>query len=261
MSLTQEQKKRYKRNTMLPIVGVKGQEKLLTSKVLLVGAGGLGSPAGLYLTAAGIGTLGVMDGDTVDLSNLQRQILYKTKDIGQSKALIATQCFQALNPDTTINTYHQRLTTTNAHDIIKDYHFVLDCTDNFASKFLIADTCHQTNTPYSHAGISQCTGQLMTVLPGQTACFRCLFHAPPPEELVPPPSTTGVMGVLPGVIGSLQATEALKFLLGAGDLLTNTLMTYDALTMNIRRMKLNPNPACPLCGSFALPTPDEGLSP
>jgi len=257
MTLTEAQSNRYKRNIMLPDVGIKGQEKLLASKVLLVGAGGLGSPASLYLTAAGVGTLGLMDGDSVDITNLQRQILYKTKDIGYGKADTATQYLKALNPNVTINTYSERLTTTNAQEIIATYDFVLDCTDNYASKFLITDACHLANTPYSHAGISQFTGQLMTVLPGETACFRCLFQEPPPEDLVPPPSATGVMGVLPGVIGSLQATEALKFLLGIGDSLTNTLMTYDALTMNIRKMKLNRNPLCSLCG---VPSPGT-LSP
>lgn len=247
MPLNKNQLNRYHRNILLPTLGPCGQEKLLASKVLLVGAGGLGAPAALYLTAAGVGSIGVIDHDRVDLSNLQRQVLYKTSDIGRSKADAARDALQALNPDVCITPYPERLTSSNAIARIKGYDFVIDCTDNFATKFLIADACHFSKTPYSHAGISAFTGQLMTVLPGVTTCFRCVFTEPPPTDLVPPPSTQGVMGVLPGVIGSLQATETIKFLTNQGDLLTDSLLTYDALSMTFRRMNVVRNEACALC--------------
>ncbi len=249
MSLTEEQIERYSRHIILPEVGGAGQERLLAGKVLLVGSGGLGCPAGLYLAAAGVGTLGIMDGDVVDLSNLQRQVAHHTPDIGRPKVESAAAKFKAINPDVNIRTYRERLTADNALEILRDYDFVIDGTDNFASKFLVADACHFAGKPYAHAGILRFDGQLMSVLPGKTACYRCVFHAPPPAGAVPSCSVAGVLGVLAGVIGTLQATEAIKFLLGKGELLTNKLLVYNGLRATFRTVTLARNPDCPLCGT------------
>jgi molybdopterin/thiamine biosynthesis adenylyltransferase len=249
MSLTEAQIERYARNILLPEVGGGGQERLLAGRVLLVGTGGLGCPAGLYLTAAGVGTLGIMDGDEVELSNLQRQIAHHTPDLGRPKVESAAAKFQAINPDVQIRVYRERLTAANAPAILRDYDFVIDATDNLPSKFLIADACHLAGKPYAHAGILGFSGQLMTVLPGRTACYRCVFHAPPPPGAAPTCAQAGVLGVLPGVIGTLQATEAIKFLLGQGELLTNKLLVYDGLRANFRKVALGRHPGCPLCGT------------
>jgi molybdopterin/thiamine biosynthesis adenylyltransferase len=229
-------------------VGGAGQEKLLGSKVLIIGAGGLGAPAGLYLAAAGIGTIGIVDSDKVDLTNLQRQIIHHTNDVGIEKIKSAENKMRAINPDVTVQTYQTRVNAKNITDIIRKYDFVIDGTDNFGAKFLINDACYFEKIPLSHAGILRFHGQLITILPGETTCYRCIFNAPPPANTVPSCSQAGVLGVLAGVIGSLQATEAIKYLLGLGKLLTGTLLTYDALEMNFRAVKLNRNPNCPLCG-------------
>ena len=249
MSLSDSQIERYSRHIILPEVGGKGQEKLLAGRVLLVGAGGLGCPAGLYLAAAGVGTLGLMDADVVDLTNLQRQIAHTTADLGVPKVESAAVKFRAINPDVHLRLYQEKLTAANALEILRDYDFVIDGTDNFAAKFLVADACHFAQKPYSHAGILRFDGQLITVLPGQTACYRCLFVKPPPRGAVPSCSQAGVLGVLAGVVGSLQATEALKYLLGVGDLLTNRLLTYDAKKLNFRSVNVKRNAHCPLCGT------------
>jgi molybdopterin/thiamine biosynthesis adenylyltransferase len=254
MSLTEQQMERYSRHIILEQVGGAGQEKLLASSVLLVGAGGLGAPAALYLAAAGIGTIGVIDGDKVDLSNLQRQIIHHTPDVGQDKVVSAHRKIRAINPDTKVRTYNQRATADNIGQIIAEYDFVIDGTDNFPAKFLINDACYFEKIPFSHAGILQFDGQLITVLPGETTCYRCIFSAPPPANAVPSCSQAGVLGVLAGVIGSLQATEAIKYLLGVGELLTSTLLTYNALTMEFRKVRLVRNPDCPLCGQDPLIT-------
>ncbi len=248
MRLTEAQIERYSRHILLPEVGGKGQERLLAGRVLIIGAGGLGCPAGLYLAAAGVGTMGIMDADVVDLSNLQRQVAHATPDIGKAKVESAAEKFRAINPDVTVRTYRERLTAANALSILQDYDFVIDGTDNFASKFLVADACHFAGKPYSHAGILRFDGQLMTVLPRRTACYRCVFHAPPPAGAVPSCSQAGVLGVVAGVLGTLQAAEALKFLLDQGDLLTNTLLVYDALRADFRKVSVKRNPKCPLCG-------------
>jgi molybdopterin/thiamine biosynthesis adenylyltransferase len=229
-------------------VGSVGQEKLLSSKVLIIGAGGLGSPAGLYLVAAGVGTIGIVDADKVELANLHRQIIHHTADMGLEKVKSAENKMRAINPDVTVRTYHQRAKADNIREIIREYNFIIDAADNFATKFLINDACYFEKVPFSHAGVLKFHGQLMTVLPGETTCYRCIFNAPPPAGAVPSSSQAGVLGVLPGVIGSLQATEAIKYLLGLGKLLTDTLLTYDALEMEFRAVKLNRNPNCPLCG-------------
>lgn len=255
MSLTEEQIERYSRHWILPEVGVRGQERLLGGKVLLVGAGGLGSPAGLYLAAAGVGTVGIVDADVVHVSDLQRQVLYSTGDLAKPKVDCAAARMRAINPDVRVNTRRERLTASNAPDLLRGYDFVLDGTDCFASKFLVADACHFAAKPYAHAGVLRFEGQVMTVRPRESACYRCIFHAPPPPEAVPSCSRPGVLGVLAGVIGTLQAAEAIKFLLGRGDLLTNSLLVYDALKTTFRKVALTRNPGCPLCG--ATPTITE----
>jgi len=248
VELTEEQIKRYSRHIILEEVGGEGQQKLLESKMLIIGAGGLGSPAGLYLAAAGVGTIGVIDADKVDLTNLQRQVIHHTGDVGTKKVVSAKNKMLAINPDITVNTYEQRAMAANIREIIREYDFVIDGTDNFPAKFLINDACYFEKKPFSHAGILRFDGQLITVLPGETTCYRCIFDAPPPEGAVPSCSQAGVLGVLAGVIGSLQATEAMKYILGIGDLLTDQLLAYNALTMDFRKANLKRNPRCPICG-------------
>jgi len=251
VALSEQQIERYSRHIILDQIGGKGQERLLASKVLIVGAGGLGAPAALYLAAAGVGTLGLIDDDKVDLTNLQRQVIHHTPDVGTPKVVSAKTKITAINPDVHVNTYQLRATAGNVGAIVREYDFVIDGTDNFASKFLVNDACFFERKAFSHAGILRFHGQLITVLPGESVCYRCIFHEPPPKWAVPSCSQAGVLGVLAGVIGSLQATEAIKYLLGIGDLLTNTLLTCDALTMTFRAVKLNRNPNCSLCGSNA----------
>jgi molybdopterin/thiamine biosynthesis adenylyltransferase len=249
MNLTETQIERYSRHIILPEVGGRGQERLLEGRVLLVGAGGLGSPAGLYLAAAGVGTIGVVDADVVDLSNLQRQVIHSTADLGTPKVDSAAAKMRAINPDVRVNVYRERLTAANALAILAEYDFVIDGTDNFAAKFLVADACHFAGKPYSHAGILRFDGQTMTVLPGRTACYRCVFGKPPPAGAVPSCSQAGVLGVLAGVMGTLQATEAIKFLLGQGRLLTDRLLVYGALDLRFREVSVKQGPDCPLCGN------------
>ncbi|MDP6636501.1 MAG: molybdopterin-synthase adenylyltransferase MoeB [Phycisphaerae bacterium] len=248
MALNEQQIERYSRHIILEQVGGTGQEKLLESKVLIVGAGGLGSPAALYLAAAGVGTIGIIDADNVDLTNLQRQIIHHTPDVGTPKVQSASDKMKELNSDVTVRTYHEWALAANIRDIVRDYDFVIDGTDNFPAKFLINDACYFEKKAFSHAGILRFDGQLITVIPGQTTCYRCIFEGPPPVGAVPSCSQAGVLGVLAGVIGSLQATEAIKYVLGLGDLVTNRLLTYDALKMKFRSIELKRNPDCPLCG-------------
>ena len=248
MALTESQIERYSRHIILKEVGGKGQQKLLDSKVLIIGAGGLGAPIALYLAAAGIGTIGIADADTVDLSNLQRQVIHFTPDIGKPKVISAKEKIEAINPDVQVRTYHEWISAANIMAIIKEYDFVVDGTDNFAAKFLINDACVLAGKPYSHGGILQFVGQTITVLPGHSTCYRCIFPTPPPKDAIPTCSQTGVIGVLPGVIGSIQATEAIKFLLGKGELLVGRILMYDALGMKFRDVAINRNPNCPVCG-------------
>jgi molybdopterin/thiamine biosynthesis adenylyltransferase len=203
----------------------------------------------LYLAAAGVGTIGIIDADKVDVTNLQRQIIHHTEDVGVDKVRSAEAKMRAINPDVTVKTYREWAKAENIREIIREYDFVLDGTDNFPAKFLVNDACYFEKIPFSHAGILRFDGQLMTVIPGETACYRCIFHCPPPVDAVPSCSQAGVLGVLAGVIGSLQATETIKYILGTGDLLTNTLLVYNALKMDFRKVRLQPNPDCPLCGS------------
>ena len=248
MELTEKQIERYSRHIALEQVGGTGQKKLLSSKVLIVGIGGLGSVAALYLAAAGVGTLGIVDPDKVDLTNLQRQIIHHTSDIGNDKVKSAQAKVNAINPDVTVIPYHLMVKADNIREIINGYDFVIDATDNFSAKFLINDACYFEKIPFSHAGVLQFYGQLMTILPGKSTCYRCVFDSPPPAGAVPSCCQTGLLGILPGVIGSLQATEAIKYILGLGKLLTDTLLSYDALEMDFRSVKFTRNSSCSLCG-------------
>lgn len=250
MKLTNEQLERYSRNIIVPQIGGKGQKKLLESKVLVIGAGGLGSPTALYLAAAGIGTIGIVDNDVVDLSNLQRQILHKTANIGVPKVQSAKERLEGLNPDVNVITYHEFVDSSNIKDIIadQDYDFIIDGTDNFPIKFLINDAAVLLKKPFSHAGILRFGGQTMTYVPGQGPCYRCVFETPPPAGAVPSCKEAGILGAVGGVIGSIQATEAIKYILGAGELLTGYLLTYDALTMTFRKIRIHANKECAICG-------------
>ncbi|UFS69168.1 molybdopterin-synthase adenylyltransferase MoeB [Geomonas sp. RF6] len=248
MKLTEDQITRYSRHILLKEVGGKGQRKLLNGKVLIIGAGGLGAPIALYLAAAGVGQIGIADADEVDLSNLQRQVIHFTPDVGKAKVLSAKEKMLAINPDLNVKTYQEWVSAANIREMIEEYDFVIDGTDNFAAKFLINDACVLAGKPYSHGGILQFDGQTMTVKPGESACYRCIFPDPPPKEAIPTCSQAGVIGVLPGVLGTLQATEAIKFLLGAGDLLTGRLLTYSALRMRFREIPVKKSAKCPICG-------------
>lgn len=259
MKLSSEQIERYSRHIILSQVGGKGQEKILSGKVLIIGTGGLGAPAAMYLAAAGVGEIGLVDFDAVDLSNLQRQIIHQTQDVGKAKVESGRETIAAMNPDVKVNTYNETVNSSNIEDIIKDrdYDFIIDGTDNFPAKFLINDACVLLGKPFSHAGIIRFQGQTMTYAPGQGPCYRCVFENPPPPDAVPTCRQAGVLGVMGGVIGTLQATEALKYLLGIGDLLTGYLLTYDALTMTFRKVKLSANPRCAVCGEH--PTIDKPI--
>ena len=249
MDFSEEQIERYSRHILLSEVGVEGQEKLLNSKVLIIGTGGLGAPAAMYLAAAGVGTIGLVDGDVVDLSNLQRQIIHQTKDVGKSKVQSGKETINELNPDVNVITYNELVTSENIMDIIKNYDFILDGTDNFAAKFLINDACVLAKKPFSHAGIIRFKGQLTTYIPdNNTPCYRCIFQTPPPEGMVPTCREAGVLGVMGGVIGTLQATEAIKYILGLGQTLAGYLLTYDGLKMEFKKIKINHNKKCGVCG-------------
>lgn len=248
MAFTNEQLERYSRHIILKEVGVKGQKKLLNSKVLIIGAGGLGAPAAMYLAAAGVGTIGIADADEVDLSNLQRQVIHTTNDLGKPKVESAKETMQAINPDVNVITYHEFIASDNILDIIKDYDFVLDGTDNFPAKFLINDACVMAKKPFCHAGIIRFKGQLMTWVPdSDVPCYRCVFKNPPPKDAVPTCKQAGVIGAMAGVIGCLQAMEAIKYITGAGDLLTGYLLTYDALKNDFHKIKLPLDKKCAVC--------------
>jgi len=239
---------RYSRNIILQEIGIEGQEKICNGSVLVIGAGGLGSPALLYLAAAGVGRIGIVDFDKVDLTNLQRQIIHFTPDVGKSKVLAAKEKLEALNPEVKVETYDVLLSSENIREIIKNYDFVIDGTDNFRSKFLINDACYFEGKPLSHGGILRFFGQTMTIIPGKSACYRCVFNSPPPKDAVPTCSQAGILGSVAGILGTIQATEALKYLTGAGDLLVNTLLTFDAKTFNFRKINLKKQDGCRLCG-------------
>ena len=244
---TEDQIKRYSRHIILPQVGGKGQRKLLESSVLLVGAGGLGSPAALYLAAAGVGRLGIVDFDTVDLSNLQRQILHHVRDVGRPKVDSAQDTIRDINPDVKVVPYRTQLTSENILDIIKDYDVVLDGTDNFPTRYLINDACVMGGKPNVHGSIFLFEGQATTFVPGR-GCYRCLYPNPPPPGTVPSCAEAGVLGVLPGIVGTIQAIEAIKLVVGIGEPLVNRLLLFDALTMEFRTLKVRRDKNCPMCG-------------
>lgn len=248
MDFTEDRIQRYSRHILLQDVGVEGQEKISNGKVLIVGAGGLGAPVALYLAAAGVGTIGIIDGDVVDLSNLQRQVIHFTADVDKPKVISAKEKINQINPDVNVITYQELLTAENALDIIKDYDFIVDGTDNFPVKFLINDACVIAQKPFSHGGILRFDGQTLTYVPG-SACYRCLFHSPPPPNAVPTCSQAGVLGAIAGMLGTIQAAEVLKFFTGTGDLLTNRLLTFNAKTMEFRTVHTNPRESCPVCGT------------
>ncbi len=254
VGLSDEQLERYSRHIILDEVGPAGQEKLLASRVLIIGAGGLGSPVSMYLAAAGVGTIGIVDGDTVDLSNLQRQIAYQTSDLGHAKVTSAAARMVAINPDVKVRQHAERAEPATILPLIADYDFVVDATDSFPSKFLINDACVLGRKPFVHAGILRFEGQLLTVLPGETACYRCLFHAPPPPNAVPSCAQVGILGAVAGVVGCLQATEALKYLLGRGDLITDAILTWNALGADFRKVRAKRDPNCPVCGAHPVIT-------
>ncbi len=242
-----EQICRYSRHITLQEVGGKGQERLLSSKVLCIGAGGLGSPIIQYLAAAGIGTIGIADDDVVDLSNLQRQVIHGG-NVDMPKVESAAQFVNKLNPDVDVKTYYERITPKNILDIIKDYDIVVDCSDNFATRYLVNDACVLTGKTLSHGSIFRFEGQVTTILPNKGPCYRCLFEHAPPAGMVPNCQETGVIGVLPGIIGLIQATEVVKYLLGLGELLTGRMIYYDATQMTFDEIKIKKNPTCPVCG-------------
>jgi molybdopterin/thiamine biosynthesis adenylyltransferase len=253
MDFTNEQLERYSRHIILKEVGPAGQQRLSEGRVLIIGAGGLGAPAAMYLAAAGVGVIGVADADTVDLSNLQRQIIHATPDVGKAKVVSAGETMHAMNPDVEVVTYETWIDSSNIRAVIgdRDYDFIIDATDNFPVKFLINDACVLLGKPFSHGGIIRFAGQLMTYVPGEGPCYRCAFEGPPPPGLVPTCSQAGVIGVMGGVIGTLQAAEAIKFLLGTGGLLTGHLLTYDALAPDFRKVKIGVNRRCRVCGENA----------
>lgn len=247
-TLTAEQRERYSRHLLVPEVGEAGQLRLLASKVLLVGAGGLGSPAGLYLAAAGVGTLGLVDSDVVDRSNLQRQVLHTNASVGKPKTESAAATLRALNPDVNVVRHDLRLDSSNVLDVIAPYDVIVDGCDNFTTKYLVNDAAVLTGKPVVYGSIFRFDGQASVFVPRQGPCYRCLYPEPTPQELAPSCDEAGVLGVLPGVLGLIQATEALKLLLERGTTLKGRLLTYDALAMTFKEFKLRRDPACALCG-------------
>jgi molybdopterin/thiamine biosynthesis adenylyltransferase/rhodanese-related sulfurtransferase len=252
-TLTHEQRERYGRHILLPEVGEKGQQHLLESKVLLLGAGGLGSPAALYLAAAGVGTLGIVDMDVVDASNLQRQILHNVDRIGERKVDSAKKTLTQLNPDVDVVTYDVRFGADNVLDIIDGYDVIVDGTDNFPTRYLLNDASLLKRIPVVHGSIFRFEGQVSVFKPYEGPCYRCLLPEPPPAELAPSCAEAGVLGVLPGIIGSIQALEAIKLVLDLGDPLIGRLLAYDALEESFRTFKVRRDPECPACGANAAP--------
>jgi molybdopterin/thiamine biosynthesis adenylyltransferase/rhodanese-related sulfurtransferase len=252
-TMSADQRNRYQRHLLLPEVGEKGQMKLLGSKVLLLGAGGLGSPAALYLAAAGVGTLGIIDMDVVDASNLQRQILHNTERIGMRKVDSAKITLTAMNPDLTVKTYDMRLGADNILDIIDGYDVIVDGTDNFPTRYLVNDAALLKNIPVVHGSIFRFEGQVTVFAPYVGPCYRCMIPEPPPAELAPSCAEAGVLGVLPGIVGSIQAVETIKILLDLGEPLIGRLLTYDSLDQSFRTFKVRRDPECPACGEHAGP--------
>ena len=246
--LTEAQRSRYSRHLLIPEVGEAGQAKLLAAKVLLIGAGGLGSPSALYLAAAGVGRLGLIDDDVVDASNLQRQVIHSTERVGMAKTESARKTIAGLNPDVAVDEHRLRLNRDNALELFAPYDLIVDGSDNFGTRYLVNDACTLLRKPQVHGSIFRFDGQATTFLPGGP-CYRCLFPEPPPPELAPSCQEAGVLGALPGIIGVIQAIEALKLILGAGEPLAGRLLLYDALEQRFREVKYAKDPACPACGA------------
>jgi len=248
VELNREEFLRYGRHLIIPEVGLEGQRRLKSASVLIIGAGGLGSPLAFYLTAAGVGRIGIVDFDVVDLSNLQRQILHTTKDVGRSKLESAREKLESLNPNVKIETYEMRLTSENALDLIKEYDIVVDGTDNFPTRYLVNDACVFLKKPNVYGSIFRFEGQVSVFYADKGPCYRCLYKEPPPPGLVPSCAEGGVLGVLPGIIGTIQALETIKLILGIGEPLIGKLLLFDALMMKFRELKLRKDPECPVCG-------------
>ncbi|MDR2081174.1 MAG: molybdopterin-synthase adenylyltransferase MoeB [Campylobacteraceae bacterium] len=248
MEFSKEEITRYSRHLILPEVGLDGQKRLKDAKILLIGSGGLGAPIALYLAAAGIGTVGIVDFDEVDISNLQRQIIHTTKDIGRPKIASAADKIKAINPHVKVLSYNTKLTSKNALDIIKDFDAVADCTDNFPTRYLVNDACVILNKPSFYGSIYRFDGQSSVFYANKGPCYRCLYPSPPPAGFAPSCAEGGVLGVLPGIIGCIQANEIIKFLLGAKDLLVGRLLTFDAWKMKFREFKIQKDENCPICG-------------
>ncbi|TAL13244.1 MAG: molybdopterin-synthase adenylyltransferase MoeB [Chloroflexota bacterium] len=259
--LSKAQQQRYSRHLLIPEVGTAGQSKLLESKVLLVGAGGLGSPAALYLAAAGVGTLGIIDFDVVDVSNLQRQILHTTDRVGEKKVESARKTIQALNPDVTVIPHEEMLVGSNVERIISGYDAILDGTDTFETRYLLNDAAVAAGIPVVHASVFRFEGQLTTFIPYEGPCYRCLYPTPPPPELAPGCSVAGVLGVVPGIMGLLQANEVLKVLLGIGTTLAGRLLLFDALEAEFTELTLRRDPTCPVCSDDARAARERGDAP
>jgi len=247
IEFTDEQIERYSRHIILPEVGGSGQQKMLEARVLLLGAGGLGSPAAYYLAAAGIGNLGIVDFDRVDLSNLQRQIIHSTERIGMLKTESAKKTIQALNPDVNVTLYNEKMDSSNIMSLIKDYDYVVDGSDNFPTRYLVNDACVMRNKTLIHGSIYRFEGQVTVFKPGDGPCYRCLYPEPPPPGMVPNCQEGGVLGVLAGVIGNLQVVEVLKLVLGIGKTLVGKLLIYDALNTEFRNLRLRKDENCPIC--------------
>ena len=252
--LRADQKARYRRHLSLPEVGEEGQARLASARVLLLGAGGLGSPAALYLAAAGVGTIGIVDSDVVEVSNLQRQVLHRNADAGRPKTESARDALTALNPEVKVVTFAERLTAANVLSIVRGFEIVVDGGDNFPTRYLLNDACVQEGIPLVHGSVYRFEGQATTLLPGVGPCYRCLYPAPPPPELAPSCAEAGVLGVLPGLIGLVQTNEVLKLLLGIGTPLVGRLLTFDALGTRISELALRRDPACPTCRPGAVIT-------
>ncbi len=258
-SFSAEQRERYSRHLLVPEVGVEGQQKLLDARVLLLGAGGLGSPTALYLAAAGVGTLGIVDDDVVDLSNLQRQVIHTTERIGTPKVDSAAETIKALNPDVEVVGYPTRLDASNIIEIIGGWDIIVDGADNFPTRYLLNDASIRLGIPVVSAAILGFEGQLSVFAPGRGPCYRCLFRQPPPAELAPSCGANGVIGVLPGTMGLLQATEVIKLIIGAGDPLIGRLLMYDALAASFTELKVRQDPECPICSRDPAEITDDEL--
>jgi molybdopterin/thiamine biosynthesis adenylyltransferase/rhodanese-related sulfurtransferase len=257
--MSAEQRNRYSRHTLLPEVGVEGQLKMLNAKVLLVGAGGLGAPAALYLAAAGIGTLGLVDDDEVDESNLQRQVIHNTERVGQPKTESARKTIEALNPDVDVVEHRTRLDATNIIEIIKDYDVIVDGADNFPTRYLLNDASVRLRKPVVSASILAFDGQISTFMPFEGPCYRCLYPTPPPAELAPSCGAAGVLGVMAGVMGLLQANEVIKLVVGIGEPLIGRLLLYDSLATRFTELKVRRDPECPICGPNAREIPESEM--